>query len=258
VAIKLYALTCGWLTGPAQSFLEGESGRLRVPVPSFLIDHPRGTVLFDTGMHVQTQTDPEGRLGWLAKVFEVEFLAGEEIAARLARIDVDASRVDYLINSHLHFDHVGGNHAIPNARLIVQRAEWQAGRDDDLVQSNGYNRADYDLGHDVHQVDGEHDLFEDGTVVCIPTYGHTPGHQSLRVRIGRRDVVLTGDACYLRRTLEELRLPSVVHDREAMLGSLERLRKLQAAGAEIVYGHDPEFWATVPQAPVAIGDDGER
>lgn len=253
MAIKLYALTCGWLTGPMEGFLENESGRLRVPVPCFLVDHPRGKVLFDSGMHVQTQTDPEGRLGWLAKVFDVEFHPGEEVAQRLARIDVDAARVDYLINSHLHFDHTGGNHAVPNAKLIIQRAEWQAGRDEDLVRTNGYNPADYDLGHDVHQVDGEHDVFGDGTVVCIPTYGHTPGHQSVHIRLGRREIVLTGDACYLRRTLEQLHLPSVVHDRGEMLRSLERLRGLQAAGAEIFYGHDPEFWATVPQA-MAIGD----
>jgi glyoxylase-like metal-dependent hydrolase (beta-lactamase superfamily II) len=252
VTIKLYALTCGWLTGPLDGFLAGESGRLRVPVPCFVVDHPRGKVLFDTGMHVQTQTDPKARLGWMADVFDVEFHPGEEIAARLAHIDIDATCVDYLINSHLHFDHVGGNHAIINAQVIVQRAEWQAGRDSDLIQSNGYNRADYDLGHDVHQVDGEYDLFGDGTVVCIPTYGHTPGHQSLRVRLGKREVILASDACYLRRTLEQLHLPSVVHNAEMMLGSLERLRELQAAGAEIFYGHDPEFWATVPQAPVAI------
>ncbi len=255
MTIKLYAFTCGWLTGPMEGFIEGESGRLRVPVPCFLIDHPRGKVLFDTGMHTQTQADPEGRLGWLAKVFDVEFHGGEEIATRLAEIDIDVARIDYLINSHLHFDHVGGNHAVANARLIVQRAEWQAGRDADLIQSNGYNPRDYDLGHNVHQVDGEHDLFGDGTVVCIPTYGHTPGHQSLRVRLDRREVVLTSDACYLRRTLEELRLPSVVHDRREMLRSLERLRELRAAGAEIVFGHDPEYWKTVPQAPVPISED---
>jgi glyoxylase-like metal-dependent hydrolase (beta-lactamase superfamily II) len=248
----LYAFTCGWLTGPMSIFLEGEAGNLRVPVPCFLIDHPRGRVLFDTGMHEQTQVDARGRLGPIANVFQVEFRPGEEIAARLAGVDVDAARVDYVVNSHLHFDHVGGNESLPNARLIVQRAEWQAGRDEDLVVSNGYNPADYDLGHDVHQIDGEHDLFGDSRVVCIPTYGHTPGHQSLRVRLDDREIVLTGDACYLRRSLEKLHLPSVMHDRKAMLASLETLRNLQSAGAEIIYGHDPGFWTTVPQAPAGI------
>jgi len=51
VAVRLYAMTCGWLTGATAGFLAGERGRLRVPVPSFLIEHPRGLVLFDSGMH---------------------------------------------------------------------------------------------------------------------------------------------------------------------------------------------------------------
>jgi N-acyl homoserine lactone hydrolase len=66
-------------------------------------------------------------------------------------------------------------------------------------------------------------------------------------------VILASDACYLRRTLEELHLPSIVHDEAAMLASLRRLRTLRDAGARIVYGHDPDDWATVPQAPAALG-----
>ena len=80
----------------------------------------------------------------------------------------------------------------------------------------------------------------------------TPGHQSLRLRLDTGEIVLTGDACYLRRTLEELHLPSVVYDEEGMRQSLHRLRALRAAGARIFYGHDPEFWETVPQAPLEI------
>ncbi|TMA68197.1 MAG: MBL fold metallo-hydrolase, partial [Deltaproteobacteria bacterium] len=86
-----------------------------------------------------------------------------------------------------------------------------------LMARNFYDARNYDTGHEVLAVDGEHDLFGDGRVVCLPTYGHTPGHQSLRVRLGGGDVVLTADACYLRRTLEELHLPAIVHDPPAML-----------------------------------------
>ena len=60
------------------------------------------------------------------------------------------------------------------------------------------------------------------------------------------------DACYLRRTLEDLHLPRYVYDRDAMLAVLRRFRDWQAAGARIFFGHDAEFWATVPQAPVAL------
>ena len=250
--MKLYAMTCGWLIGPMGNFLAGAEGQIRVPVPSFLIDHPNGPVLFDTGMHPQTQTDAPGRLGGITRIFTVEFAAGEEVSARLAALDIDAARVRYLITSHLHFDHTGGNALIPNARLIVQRREWEAGHDADQIKKQFYNPRDYQLGHDVLTVDGEHDVFGDGRVVCFPTYGHTPGHQSLRLRLDDRTVVLTGDACYLRRTLDEMHLPAVVDDPDAMRRSLERLRALRDAGAMLIYGHDPGEWPHVAQAPLSI------
>jgi len=254
MSVRLFAMTCGWLTGPLGNFLAGEEGRIRVPVPSFLIDHPKGKVLFDSGMHPDTQSDPAARLGSITRTFDVEFRRGEEIASRLAALGVAAAGdIRYLVNSHLHFDHTGGNATIPNAQLVVQRTEWAAGKDDDQIQRNFYNPRDYDTGHDVLAVDGEHDLFGDGSVVCIPTDGHTPGHQSLRVELERGPVILTGDACYLRRTLEDLHLPSVLFDRERMRMSLLRLRTLRDAGARIFYGHDPEFWSTVPQAPEPAG-----
>jgi glyoxylase-like metal-dependent hydrolase (beta-lactamase superfamily II) len=74
----------------------------------------------------------------------------------------------------------------------------------------------------------------------------------MRVRDNHRDIVLAADACYLRRTLDDLHLPGVLHDREAMLRSLHALRVLRDRDAQIFYGHDPEFWATVPQAPAAV------
>ena len=192
------------------------------------------------------------RLGERTKIFDADFQPGEDVAAQLAALDVAAGAIGYLVNSHLHFDHTGGNAIIPNAQLIVQRSEWEAGQDADMIHQNYYDPKDYNTGHEVRMVSGEHDLFGDGRVVCFPTYGHTPGHQSLRVRLDRVEIVLTGDACYLRRTLDELCLPSVVHNKQAMLDSLLRLRALRAAGARIFYGHDPEFWATMPQAPVAV------
>ncbi len=243
--MRLHALTCGWLDGPLGGFLAGADGRLRVPVPCFLIEHRRGLVLFDSGLHRDTQRDPGARLGILAQVFGVEFASGEEVGARLAGLGVDAARVTHLVTSHLHFDHSGGHAQIPNARLVVQRREWQAGAEPDLIASQHYNPADYALGHDVLEIDGEHDLFGDGRIVCLPTPGHTPGHQSLRVRLDSGDVILTADACYLRRTLEDLHLPSIVHDEAAMRVSLLRLRALREGGARLVFGHEPAGWEDV-------------
>ena len=250
--MRLYAMTCGWLIGPLGNFLAGLEGEIRVPVPCFLIDHPRGLALFDSGLHRQTQRDARARLGGITKIFRVEFQPGEEVSARLQGLGIEPARIRFLINSHLHFDHNGGNDEIPNAQVVVQRREWDAGHDAEQIRKQFYNPRDYQLGHDVLAVDGEHDLFGDGRVVCLPTYGHTPGHQSLRLRLDHATVVLTADACYLRRTLDDMHLPAVVDDADAMRRSLERLRALRDTGAQVIYGHDPEAWATLPQAPLAI------
>jgi glyoxylase-like metal-dependent hydrolase (beta-lactamase superfamily II) len=251
--MRVHALTCGWLTGQMEGFIAGESGRLRVPVPAFLIDHPKGKVLFDAGLHPDVARDPAARLGFAAKIFDSHFGAGDDAASRLAAIGVDAGDIRFLVLSHLHFDHAGGVAAIPNARLVVQEREWAAGRDADLAQRNFYDAKDYDTGHDVLCVNGEHDLFGDGSVVCLPTFGHTPGHQSLRVRLPGGAVLLTADACYLRRSLEEMRLPGVAFDPEAMLTSLRAIRALRDRGDRVIYGHDPELWTMVAQAPDELG-----
>jgi len=244
--IELHAMTCGWLEASLGLFVAGAPGRIRVPVPSFLIRHPRGVVVFDSGLHRALQHDPEARVGAIARVFQISFAPGEELAARLAALAVDPAEVRWLVTSHLHFDHVGGNAQLPNARWLLQRREWEAAGDADWRARNFCDPRDYDLGHDRVLADGEHDLFGDGSLVCLPTFGHTPGHQSLRVRGALRstgrDVVLTADACYLRRTLADGVLPPIVHDADAMRASLARLRALRDAGARLVFGHEPEGW----------------
>jgi N-acyl homoserine lactone hydrolase len=239
--VRIHPMVCGWLDVDARSILAKQPGRLRLPIPSFLIEHPKGKVVFDTGLHRDLQRSPE-RLGPLAQVFEVQYRAGEDLAARLHAYGAEPEKIDYLINSHLHFDHVGGNAAIPNAKLIVQRREWEAGADPDLIRKNAYNRADFDLGHQVVQADGEHDVFGDGSVVCIPSYGHTRGHQSLRVRLDWIEVVLTADSCYMRKALDEMLFPPFADDFNAMRTVMERYRAMERSGARLIFGHDSSQW----------------
>lgn len=248
--MRVFAYSCGWITGALSGFFAGGEGTIRVPVPSFLIEHPKGRVVFDAGMHPQAGTDPEARLGVLSQFFDIEMGAGEDVASRLASLDVDASRVDHLILSHLHFDHAGGAALLPNANLLVQRREWEAGAEDETAMRCGFAAHDYRLGHNLKLVDGEHDLFGDGRVVCLPTHGHTPGHQSLRLRLDDgREVILCADACYLCRNMDEMTLPGTVYDADTMMVSLQKLESLRRAGATMIYGHDPQAWGALPQAP---------
>ncbi len=254
MTVKLFAFTCGSVTGEFGRLMEGGAGDITVPVPVFLIEHPKGRALFDSGLHPDCRHDAAGRLGQrLTRLFRVGLAPGEEVSARLKAIGRDPAKIDLLINSHFHFDHCGGNVLVPNATLLVQRREWDAGMHPESAEQRGFDPRDFDLGHKLRLVDGEHDVFGDGSVTCLPTYGHTPGHQSLRVRLVGGDVVLAADACYFCQTLRERRLPRFAYDKTAMLATLDRLEALEKAGARIVFGHDPDFWRGVPQAPAALG-----
>lgn len=237
--VLLYAFTCGHITLPMSFFLDGEPGKAKVPACVFLIDHPKGLVLFDTGFSDRFVGMEKG----LGKI--VDMSEGESIADRLKAMDVDPERIDYIINSHLHIDHAGGNHLLPNATIIVQTPEWDFGLSG---EDGAYDRIDFDLGQPVKRIDGEHDLFGDGAIVIFSTAGHTPGHQSVRVRTATGEAVLAADCCNMRRSLDEMHLPDHCYNMDQYRGSLETLSRLRRAGAQIFYGHDPEFWATVPQA----------
>jgi len=128
---KLYAMTCGRLFGPFDRLMEGGEGTIELPIPSFLIEHPKGRALYDTGMHPQLRIDPAVRVGErLLKVFDFTgYGPDDDVKSQLERIDRDPGKIDFIINSHLHFDHVGGNALVPNATVVVQKREWQAAHD---------------------------------------------------------------------------------------------------------------------------------
>lgn len=244
--VTLHPLDCGALTAASSIFERGAGDEpVTLPVPAWLVRHPAGPVLFDTGLHPDLRHSRD-RIGILGSLFEIHLHDGATVQARLEALDVDAAEVEVVVLSHLHFDHAGGLTLVPNARLVVQSDEWVAGSDPDIAAASTYLADDYQLGHDVELVRGEHDLFGDGLVTCVPTPGHTAGHQSLRVRVADREVVLAADCAYFDRTIDGGPLPPFGYDRDAQARSIERLRAMRAAGATLVPGHDPDVWATLP------------
>lgn len=232
------ALDCGWLQTPERTLVDGGSVEpMSIPVPAWLVRHPHGTVLFDAGLHPALAEGPSS-LGRLATLFTPQLAAGGTVGSRLAEHDVDpAGRFDIVV-SHCHFDHVGGLCELPNARLVVQRDEWKAATGAASAGSGGYDRSLYDLGHDVELIDGEHDLFGDGSVTTLPTPGHTCGHQSLRVITTDGPTILTADACYFLHTLDDEALPPFGFDLDQQRRSLTLLRAEHERGTRIVPGHD--------------------
>ncbi|MDH4171182.1 MAG: N-acyl homoserine lactonase family protein [Acidimicrobiia bacterium] len=254
VAVRLQMFSTGSMTSALGGFLEGETGELTYPVPVFLIEHPDGLVAIDAGLHPELATD-SGRLGPLDGPFRVHLRSDGtgSAGAVLRTAGFDPAQVDQVVVTHLHFDHVGGLVEFPNARLVVQAAEWAARDDEAMVASGAYNPDDIDLGHDRLEIAGDHDIFGDGSVTCLLTDGHTAGHQSVRVRTEAGTFVICGDCCYLRRTLVDEHLPPFGVSRERQVVAVRRMGVEQSRGASLIYGHDPEQWEAIGKHGLAAG-----
>lgn len=249
--LRVRALRCGVLRAPGAFFVAGFEGEIRLQVWAFLIEHPRGVVLFDSGMHPAVREDSAARLGErLAASFTIDYTPEDDVATRLERVEADPREIDTVVASHLHFDHAGGNALVPEARVIVQQAELDHARSE---ARGAYIPDDWETGQELVTIDGKHDLFGDGRVVCLPTFGHTPGHQSMLVRLDRDEVLLTADACYTRQSLEQRALTGFGWDIDRERTVLEAFATHEARGATLVFGHDPEL---SPAARSLVGADG--
>jgi glyoxylase-like metal-dependent hydrolase (beta-lactamase superfamily II) len=238
--VRIHPLECGWLTIDFGALVSGQSGKIRIPVGAYLLEHARGLVLFDLGLH-RSLVDSTERIGTVAKMVEVDMPSDAKLTAQLASVGHDPAEIVVAVASHLHFDHVGGLAELPNATLIVQADEWDAASREGRVPGS-YNCEDFDLGHARRLVEGVFDVFGDGSLVIHPTPGHTVGHQSLLVE-GQR--LFVGDACYCRVALDNDALPERTSDPERHRETFAWLRQREAEGASVVFSHDPDQWARV-------------
>jgi N-acyl homoserine lactone hydrolase len=251
MSLRLFGCVCGQFHSPGEALGMNPGERVAVPIPFYVMEHPDGVALFDCGVPNGMLDRSEDYLQRLnASGSDVTLGEDETVDVQLERLDVDPERVRYVVLSHLHFDHAGGLHNVPNATLVVQRREWEAGFDQELSRRYFLPKRYFDLGHHVKLVDGEHDLFGDGSVTLHPSYGHTPGHQSARVRSDQGDHILVGDACYNCGVAESRIFPDFA-DHRAMNRSLDALLALRDPDTVMVWGHDPDQWGANPVLPGA-------
>lgn len=249
---KLYGFSTGSVTIKKKAVIDDGVGMVEMPIPAFLIVHPKGNVLFDTGLHSDLADPTSERLGNLSKYSTIKFSMEEHVVNRIATLGLKPEDISIIINSHLHFDHAGGNCDFPNATMIVQRAEMNAATDPDLIVRNAFNPDDYKSNLKRKLIDGEHDVFGDGVLLLKPTPGHTPGHQCLLVTIDDRRILLAADASYIAENLERQMVSRLSFDIEAAKRSLAKLAEWKAEGWEIMIGHDLDQWSRVPKIPTPI------
>jgi glyoxylase-like metal-dependent hydrolase (beta-lactamase superfamily II) len=160
--MKVYVMTCGRLRTRKNIFIPDADKNLfiEIPVPIFLITHPQGNVLFDTGPHPDVFKDAFARWGGLAKAFQPVGNDSSGILSQLAKIEIRSGNIRYVVNSHLHFDHAGGNEFFTNATFLVSGKELAFAKNPDN-EGKGYFLADWDHSLDYQEVNSELDIFGD-------------------------------------------------------------------------------------------------
>lgn len=255
--MRLHALHCGGDTEDRAVYdpFDGRVGE-KVYSPYFLyvIEHPLGNVLFDSGCHPDLAQDPRRRLGALADSLEIHLSPEDNATGKLRSIGMEPSDIKIVVQSHLHFDHAGGLEAFPHADVYVQRRELEFAFWPPVYQRSAYVKADFDLPVRWKELPGqsELDLFGDGKLVIFPTPGHTPGHQSLIVRLKGQTVILLGDATYALEQMRARALPAIVWNPDAIVASWDLIEELEAREqAKLICTHDLGFEENVELAPGA-------
>jgi glyoxylase-like metal-dependent hydrolase (beta-lactamase superfamily II) len=205
----------------------------------YLIEHGSDLVLLDCGVHPAMRSDPRSRLGDAADAFDVRMTEDQDLASQLAKKGLRPSDITHVVQSHLHFDHAGGLELLAHAPVYVQEAERHFARNPPVYQRDIFVPADFEHDLDWHGLNGDHDLFGDGSIRIIATPGHTAGHQ-----------FLLADATYLLQKLRDRLLPAVVWSPDAMVASWQRIEELEReVGAELVCTHELDYEGRVPIAP---------
>ncbi|MBP1722784.1 MAG: N-acyl homoserine lactonase family protein [Deltaproteobacteria bacterium] len=250
--MRLYALSCGLVRCRKNVFVP-DAPREEIiagPMPVFVILHPKGNVLFDTGPNPGVFQDALARWGGLAKAFEPLGNEGSGILAQLKTMGLRPEDIRYVVNSHLHFDHAGGNQFFPKSIFLVSRKEMEwAQRPEN--EGKGYFRADWDYPLIYREIEGFFDLYGDGRLTVIPLPGHTPGHQGLLVRLPKDGaMILSGDSVPCKENYRDFKIPRNHLDGEQARKTIQGLRDLvEKEKALLIHGHDPEQWKQILKAP---------
>jgi N-acyl homoserine lactone hydrolase len=249
---RLWALEGGYLTEDAGNLVVGMRGEVTIPSPCFLMEHERGLVLMDTGLVPAAAEDPHGVYGAMADELKLSLTRAQCVDRQLEAIGFKTSDIDYVIMSHLHWDHTGGMYLFPQAKFFIMAGELQYAywplpaaplfRREDIEPTRGFDWTEIETP--------EFDFFGDGSLRILHMPGHTPGNASLVVRLASRTILLAADTAHLRAGLEGDRpMPSDWNTLEAVRSIRKLKQAARSLNADIWMLHDPEDWARFKHAP---------
>lgn len=244
--LKLYVFDCGHLSFDDVSnfgITNDETEVRELFVPCYLIDHPDGKMIWDAGLPLD-MVGPRaaGASSW----YETS------IIDQLEAIGVRPRDIDFTAYSHFHYDHVGAANEFANATLIIQETEYHAAFYD--AESNPVFRpplySELESSRKI-LLNGDYDVFGDGSVTIISAPGHTPGHQVLKLELAKfGPLILSGDLYHFEVSRQLRRTPVFNTDAEETLRSMNRVEVIrQESGATFWLEHSLELANSLNLAP---------
>jgi N-acyl homoserine lactone hydrolase len=252
--VRLYALDCGHAAfGDMGQFsdtgeYDGKPGE--IADPCFVIRHPKGILLWDTGLGDKFAANKAG----VDMAPGVHLTVPVTLIAQLKVLGLTPRDVSYMAFSHFHWDHTGNANEFPEATWIINKRELAGALVTpppdgiDPATFSGYKTAK------TQMIDFDHDVFGDGTVRILAAPGHTAGHQVLELKLQKSGtVILSGDLYHLRTNREFMRVPLGNANRADTLASMNRIETIvKNTQARFIVQHDPQDFQALPKFPAYL------
>ena len=250
-ALRVYVFNCGSIeVSDVSVFSPGiNKGKRKLLTDScYLIAHPKGTLMWDTGFGDDLAAERGGKK--ISDVFHARLKT--TLASQLKKIGYDARDVDFLGLSHMHFDHIGNVGLFPGSTLLMQQEEHDSAFGAE-AKKFGNDPANYPTLKDnpVKILSGDFDVFGDGSVLIKRAPGHTPGHQALFLKLKKTgNVLLSGDLVHFTENWKHKRVPGFNFDKEQSLKTMQDSEQfLRENQATLWIQHDAEQNAKIRHAP---------
>ena len=244
-ADKLYRLDGGHsLANDESVWTPGENVGQSIAFSStcWLIQRGNQWLLWDTGVPESALNDPKG---WSTLPKLIVYHLDKTLTDQLATIGLKTTDMTYVALSHTHGDHIGNVRLFPDSTVMIQRAEYEwisspDGPNNNVNQLKALARKLLGAPKLLRLLDGDTDVFGDGSVTLVSTPGHTPGSQSLLVHLKNSGfIILSGDVVHLEENFEKDTVPSLNTDKAASIASMERIKRMIAAyKAKFFINHD--------------------
>ena len=256
VAQQLFRLDCGRsLANDESVWTPGENAGRSIEFSStcWLIKHGSEWLLWDTGVPEAAFNDPRG---WSTLPKLIVYHLDKTLTDQLAEIGLKPGDITHVAISHTHGDHIGNMGLFPDTKVLMQQAEYNwinsgNGPNDNVNQLIALARKLLGNPKNLQLLDGDADVFGDGSVTLVSTPGHTPGHQSLLVHLKNSGfIILSGDVAHTEENFKKDIVPSLNTDKEKSIASMDKIRQMIATyKAKFFINHDKEETDTLRLIP---------